>query len=63
MKNKMDMKFWWIIPFIMIGVIVIFRRLKNIPADISNELLTIIVACLSIGVVISVLRFLPSLEK
>jgi len=48
---------------ILIVLAAVFKRLNNIPKDISGDVLYFLVLSLSISIVIAVLRFLPKLEK
>jgi len=56
-------KLIWLIPLILIVLAAVFKRLNNIPKDISGDVLYFLVLSLSISIVIAVLRFLPKLEK
>ena len=59
----MDLKFEWIIPFIILGVMLLPRVLSGLPADSVNEIVVLLVTCILIAIVIAVLRYLRKIEQ
>lgn len=58
-----DAKLEWIIPFIILGAMLLPKFLKGVPVDNLNELIVLLVTCILIGIVISVLRHIRRMEK
>ena len=58
----MNLKFEWLIPFLILGIMLLPKVLTGLPNDSVNNLVVILISCLLIAIVIAVLRYLRKLE-
>ena len=58
-----DHKFEFLIPFLILGVLLLPKLFKGMPIENVNELTRILFASVIIAVVIVVLRYLRKLER
>ena len=59
----MESKLEFLIPFLILGVLLLPRLFKGIPVEIMNELTKLLFASVIISIVIVVLRYLRKIEK
>ncbi len=59
----MNLKFEWLIPFFILGVMLLPKLLSNVPSENLNEIRVILVTCVLVAIVIAVLRYLKKLER